>query len=275
LWNAFEYGPSPQVDERLINTLAAYFGDEESCQMSATSETATPYVGQPAVVPVPPLTNGDQLTQAEFLRRYSAMPHLNDAELIEGTVYMPSPVTHEHHSAPHFDLIGWLCLYRMHTPGIRGGDNGTLRLDLKNAPQPDAYLIVESSHGGQVRIDADGFIVGAPELVAEVAATSAAIDLHGKLAAYQRNGVREYLVWRVFDRAIDWFVAREGVFERMVPRAGGPLQSEVLPGLWLEPAALIAGDMLAVERTVRAGVESPEHATFVDRLRKRAAETRS
>ncbi len=222
---------------------------------------------------LPLLGNGDRLTQSEFLRRYSAMPQLHDAELIEGTVYMPSPVTHEFHGAPHFDLITWLGFYRTHTPGVRGGDNGTLRLDLLNAPQPDAYLIIEPNYGGQVRIDTDGYIVGAPELVAEVAASSAAIDLHGKLAAYQRNGVREYVVWRVFDRAIDWFIARGGRFEALALRESGRLESESLPGLWLDPAAMIAGDMLGVERAARLGIESPEHAAFAERLREDVART--
>ena len=39
-----------------------------------------------------PLENGDRLTRAEFERRYAAMPRLKKAELIEGIVYVPSPV---------------------------------------------------------------------------------------------------------------------------------------------------------------------------------------
>src|SRR4051812_13988373 len=145
---------------------------------------------------VPPLQNGDRLTRAEFERRYDATPGLKKAELIEGVVYMPPPVSHTDHSAPHFDLITWLGQYRVATPGFSGGDNGSLRLDLDNMPQPDAYLLILPSHGGQARIDEDGYVVGAPELVAEVAASSASYDLDVKLNAYRRNGVREYIVWR-------------------------------------------------------------------------------
>ena len=94
-----------------------------------------------------PLQNGDRLTRDEFERRYNAMPHVNKAQLIEGVVYMPSPVTHTHHSNPHFNFIGWLHGYAMYTPGVEGGDNGSLRLDLDNEPQPDAYLIIRSDHG--------------------------------------------------------------------------------------------------------------------------------
>src|SRR5262245_50409109 len=92
--------------------------------------------------PVLPLHNGDRLTRAEFERRYDAMPGVNKAELIEGVVYMPSPVTHRYHGNPHFNLIGWLSFYAMHTPGVEGGDNSTLRLDTDNGPQPDAYLLI-------------------------------------------------------------------------------------------------------------------------------------
>jgi Uma2 family endonuclease len=219
----------------------------------------------------PPLRHGDRLTRAEFERRYANMPDVHKAELIEGVVHMPPPVTHEHHGAPHFDLITWLGLYRTYTPGVRGGDNSTLRLDPDNGPQPDAYLIILPTHGGQARLDADGYLVGAPELVAEVAASSVNVDLGDKLAAYQRNGVREYLVWRVHDREIDWFVLRDGRYDALVPGANGWYRSEVLPGLWLDAAALIAGDLPAVLGAVQQGIASPAHAAFVDGLRRAAA----
>ncbi|HEX7379856.1 MAG TPA: hypothetical protein VF278_22210, partial [Pirellulales bacterium] len=45
---------------------------------------------------VPPLRAGDELTREEFLRRWEADPTIKFAELIGGTVYMPSPVSAEH-----------------------------------------------------------------------------------------------------------------------------------------------------------------------------------
>jgi Uma2 family endonuclease len=223
---------------------------------------------------IPPLENGDRLTRAEFERRYAAMPHIKKAELIEGIVYMPSPVSNEH-AAPHFLLIGWLSHYLAATPGIAGGDNGTLRLDLDNEPQPDAFLRILASHGGQARVDEDDYVSGAPELVAEVARSSVSIDLHAKLNVYRRNGVREYLVWRVEDQAIDWFVLREGRYEPLAATAEGLYQSEVLPGLWLDAAALLRGDLLAAFQTVQRGLASPDHAAFVRRLQETAAQRRS
>jgi Uma2 family endonuclease len=187
---------------------------------------------------------------------------------------MPSPVSNEH-AQPHFDVIGWLAYYRAATPGISGGDNGTLRLDLDNEPQPDAFLRILVEHGGQARVDEDDYISGAPELVAEVARSSVSIDLHAKLNSYRRNGVREYVVWRVDDRAIDWFVLREGRYEPLVPAADGIYRSEVLPGLWLDAAALLRGDLQAVFQTVQRGLDSSEHAEFVRRLRETTAQGRS
>src|SRR5438445_7444659 len=99
-----------------------------------------PMAGPP--VAIPPLVDGDRLTRAEFERRYEAMPHVKKAELIEGVVFMPSPVRLDHHGNPHADLITWLGVYRALTPGIRVSDNTTVRLDMDNEPQPDGLLFV-------------------------------------------------------------------------------------------------------------------------------------
>jgi hypothetical protein len=223
---------------------------------------------------IPPLQNGDRLTRAEFERRYAAMPHVKKAELIEGVVYMPMAVS-EDHSGPHFDLILWLGFYRMATPGIGGRDNGTVRLDLENEPQPDAFLLILPEYGGQARITPDRYIEGAPELAAEVAASSVSYDLHVKRNAYRRNGVCEYVVWRVEDQAIDWFVLHRSRYTRSRPTRSGIYQSKILPGLWLDPEALIRGDMIAVWQVVQQGLASPEHAAFVARLQQRASQSRS
>lgn len=225
----------------------------------------------PAAAGIPPLPsvgleNGDRLTRDEFHRRYAAMPHIKKAELIEGVVHMPSPVRYRSHGNPHFGLIWWLGCYVAHTPGVEGGDNSTIKLDLKNEPQPDANLIILPECGGRVRFDKDDYIVGGPEFVGEVAASSVSIDLYDKLEAYRRNGVLEYVVWRVLERAIDWFVLRDARFEPLPLSPEGFFKSVVFPGLWLEPAALIAGNLLRLQEIVQRGVQTPEHADFVRRL---------
>lgn len=187
---------------------------------------------------------------------------------------MPSLVSNEH-AQPHFNLISWLAFYCAATPGIAGGDNGTVRLDLDNEPQPDAFLRIQAEYGGQARVDEDDYISGAPELAAEVARSSVSIDLHAKLNAYRRNGVREYIVWRVQDRTIDWFVLREGRYEPLAAGADGLYRSEVLPGLWLDAAALLRGDLMSVFQTVQRGLDNCEHAAFVRRLQEAAAHRRS
>jgi Uma2 family endonuclease len=218
----------------------------------------------------PPLQSGDRLSREEFERRYDAMPELKKAELIDGVVYVPSPVNHRNHGNPHFNVIFWLGSYAALTPGVEGGDNSSLRLDPENEPQPDGFLIVLPAHGGRVQIDGDDYIVGGPELIGEVAASSASYDLHDKLNVYRRHGVREYIVWRVYDRTIDWFVLRQGKYERLPLAADGIYRSEVFPGLWLDPAALIQGNLQAVLTVLQQGLATPDHAAFVAELQKKA-----
>src|SRR3954467_13430154 len=141
--------------------------------------------------PVPPLETGDRLTRAEFERRYAAMPQVKKAELIEGIVYMPSPVRLNRHARPHAVLVSWLGYYIAKTPCLDlFGDNGTVRLDEDNEPQPDLLLFLPPHVGGQARLGDDDYVEGAPELVCEVAASRVSIDLHLKLNVYRRNGVR-------------------------------------------------------------------------------------
>ncbi len=219
----------------------------------------------------PPLENGDRLTRAEFERRFDAMPHLKKAELLEGVVYMPSPVRLRHHGIPHADVMTWLGVYRASTPGVIFADNTSARLDLDNEPQPDALLMIEPHRGGQARISDDDYIEGAPELVVEVASSSVSIDVHLKRHIYRRCGVCEYVIWRVLDRQIDWLVLRDGQFVPLEPHAQGQYRSVSFPGLWLDPAALLKGDISAVLELLRQGLATPEHQEFVRRLAERPA----
>jgi Uma2 family endonuclease len=219
---------------------------------------------------IPPLEPGDRLSRAEFERRCNAMTNLKKAELIEGVVYMPSPVRLRRHGRPHFQLVTWLGNYETATPGVIGADNASVRLDLDNEPQPDAVLFVDPTMGGQARIDPDDYVEDAPELVAEIAASTASYDLNTKLNVYRRNEVQEYIVWRVLDREIDWFVLREGQFVRLSLDDSGLYRSEVFPGLWLDPSALVSGDTQRVQAALQRGLASHEHAEFVARLNREA-----
>lgn len=235
--------------------------------MATDSETQVP--ANVAAVIVPPLKTGDRLTRAEFERRYEAMPHLKKAELIDGVVYVPPPVSMGH-SRGHSKLGGWLEVYAASTPGTEAGNNATVRLDLDNEPQPDAFLRIETSCGGQSRVVND-YLEGAPELIVEVASSSVSYDLHAKLNVYRRSGVKEYVVLRVLDHDMDWFVLREGRYESKTLDAAGLFRSEVFPGLWLDKAAAVKGDIAKMLATLQQGLASAEHAAFVEKLREAGA----
>lgn len=219
---------------------------------------------------IPPLVDGERLSRAEFERRYHAMPNLKKAELIDGVVYMPSPVRMMNHGSPHLNLVTFLGVYQANTPGVCGGDNATVRMDPDSAPQPDATMIIKPSYGGRVRISSDDYIEGGPELLTEVSASSADNDLTTKLRLYRRNAVLEYLVWRVEEKAIDWFKLQQGQYERLPLSADGIYRSEVFPGLWLDVAKMIAFDLAGVLQVLQQGIASSEHADFVERLRQNA-----
>jgi Uma2 family endonuclease len=199
-----------------------------------TTETRSP-------AKIPELENGARMTRHEFERRYEASPPSLKAELIEGVVYLASPVSLDH-GRDHFDLISWLGVYRHKIPGVEGADNTTIRLDLDNEPQPDIAL--RYVEGGASRVA--GYVEGPPELVVEVALSSVSTDLHDKLNAYRRNGVQEYIVWRVEDRTLDWFSLEEGEYRSLTPDSRGVIHSKVFPGLRLAVNALLAGDMATV-----------------------------
>lgn len=214
----------------------------------------------------PPLQNGDRLSREEFERRYEAMPHVKLAELIEGVVCVASPLSLDH-GEPHGDLSIWLGTYKVATPGVRMADNVSLRLDASNEFQPDVSLFIDPAAGGQTRAT-DRYLSGAPELVAEVAVSSAALDRGDKFRAYQRNGAGEYLLWQPREGKLDWWRWQDGEFVLLEPEHG-VLRSRVFPGLWLDPEALLAGDMTQVLTVLQEGVQSEAHRTFVKALQAR------
>ena len=217
---------------------------------------------------IQPLKHGERLARSEFERRYEAMPHIKKAELIEGVVYMPSPVRMDIHGRPHADIMGWLATYRAVTPGVDLGDNATVHLDPNNEPQPDALLRLEPEKGGNSRLSNTGYIEGAPELIVEIAGTSADYDLHDKLEAYQRNGVQEYIVWQTEDKRLDWFQRVEGAYVLLTPDTNGVIESEVFPGLRLAIDALLEGDLATVLSELQKGLQTAKHGAFVERLSK-------
>jgi Uma2 family endonuclease len=228
--------------------------------------------GTDAIADVQPeverLCQGDNLSSDEFLRIWENLPNVKYAELIDGVVYMPSPIGPKHGSM-HLNLSGWLANFCFATTGIEGGTNGTW-LMLESVPQPDVALWLRPEYGGAVRVER-GFPSGAPELAAEVASSSVAYDLHQKLNLYRAAGVQEYLVVVVRKPAIHWFRRVDKKYESLNPDDAGVIRSQVFPGLWLNSVALLKDDMNAVMATLQEGLRSPEHADFVARLKETAA----
>ncbi|MFN6460518.1 MAG: Uma2 family endonuclease [Nostoc sp. DedVER02] len=212
---------------------------------------------------IPPLENGDRLTRYEFERRYQVMSRHQKAELIEGVVYLASPLRFESHAEPHGHTITWLGVYEASTPGVRLGIEPTVRLDRDNEPQPDGVLLITPTSQGQSRLSDDDYIEGAPELVIEIAASSVAIDLYDKKKVYGRNGVKEYIVWQIFENKLDWFSLQQGEYMPLEVDADGIIKSQVFPGLWLSMSDLLAGNMQQVLAILQLGLNSPEHQIFV------------
>ena len=206
---------------------------------------------------IPPLESGDRLTRPEFERRYHAMPQVKKAELIEGLVYMASPLRAKAHGKPHARIMPWLGTYEAATPGVEVLDNPTVRLDTDNEPQPDALLRIEQD--GQSMISDDDYVEGAPELIVEIAASSASLDLGAKLHVYRRNQVQEYLVWRVYDGEFDWFQLQEGQYIQLDADEQDILRSKLFPGLWLDRTALLNGELATALKVLQQGLNSPEH----------------
>jgi Uma2 family endonuclease len=213
----------------------------------------------PATLVIPPLEAGDHLDQPVFHERYKAMPEDVHAELIGGVVIMPSPLR-LNHGTLHAQVITWLTLYGASTPRAHVADNATDILGKNSEPQPDAMLFLE---GGSARENDEGYVVGPPEFIAEVASSSISYDLHSKKADYERYGVREYLVLSVFDQRAVWFVREGSAFAEIPADADGIHRSRGLPGLWLDAPALFRGDLKRIQEVLALGLATPEHAAFV------------
>lgn len=200
---------------------------------------------------VPPLQAGDRLTREEFERRWDFHPEIKKAELIDGLVFLE--IVGMDHAEAHG--VAALCLgtYAATTNGLQMLDNATVRiLDFVDV-QPDVLLRRKS--GGTSERSSDGRVSGPPELILEVAASSASYDLHLKRDLYLKAAVQEYVVWQVYEGRIDWW-AREGdSYVPLEPDERGVIESKVFPGLRMNVAAMLAGDMSAVigELGARAG----------------------
>ena len=215
---------------------------------SAVHENTSPYRTF-----TPPLESGDVLDALEYWRRYSSAPEKLKVERINGKVYVMSPLRAVHHGNPHLLLAQWIATYAMHDPKLIGSDNATIRLNTDNDPQPDLCLLRLQ---GQTRFDDDGYIVGAPEMIVEIAGSSASYDFGEKRDVYQAAGVGEYLVFEPIEGRIEWWRLENGRFIE-IQSEGGVYKSILFPGLWLDAEALRSANALKLIATLQQGMRTP------------------
>ena len=219
----------------------------------------------PMASTIPIVESGDQLDQATFHERYTAMPSGFRAELIGGVVIVPPPLRPEH-GEYHALIMGWLTTYWGATPGTRARDNATAILGEQSEPQPDGALIIEPMYGGRTGFSEDGYAIGPPELIVEVASSSESIDLNTKRRDYEQAGVLEYVVIVIRQQVIRWFILQEEQYQEVAVDTDGVFKSAVFPGLWLDADALLQLDVSRVLETLRKGLTTQAHDTFVQQL---------
>ena len=210
------------------------------------------------------LVEGQRLDQPTFHARYEAMPSGTRAELIGGVVYMPSPAGPAHGSAL-IPVVVWLSYYQENTPGVQALDNASTALYSMGEPQPDALLRILPESGGRTQTERR-LVRGVPELIVEVSHTSRFTDLGPKFDDYERVGVLEYIVRALEPDEVLWFGLRQGRLVQLSPGPDGLFRSDVFPGLWLDPGALLAGDTRCLREVLDLGLATAEHAAFVARL---------
>ena len=206
---------------------------------------------------------GDRLSREEFLALWEQMPSMKFAELIDGTVYMPSPL-----SLAHGGRDGQVQLlfgtYAARTRVCELATNATWLL-LESAPQPDAALWLLPQYGGGITV-VNELASGAPELIAEICHSSRSYDLGPKLSLYQRAGVPEYIAFLIKERRVEWRILEEGSYRVQKPDPQGILRSRIFPGLWLDESAYWRGDSAGMLEVLDQGLRSEEHAEFLRRL---------
>lgn len=214
-----------------------------------------------------PFHDGMRLSRSEFRRLRDARPDVRRAERLDGALLMPAATRHLLHGKPHRRFEQWLSAYELATEGVDGSLACTVALGADHDPEPDSILFIAREAGGKCIITKEDYLEGAPELVVEIGASTAAIDLGRKRRIYESHGVDEYIVWLTESAEIRWFHRRDGQFEPLAAGPDGILRSVIFPGLWLDVAAMLRLDMRRVLDVLNQGLATPEHAAFAARLR--------
>jgi len=206
------------------------------------------------------MVTGQRMDLEEFVRRWDALPDLKNAELVDGVVYVASPVARSH-GAPDVFFHTWLGVYSYRTTGLETVSNTSCQM-VSSMPQPDAALRILPEYGGRTRIGRS-WIDGPPDLIVEVSESSGP-----KRAFYERSRVSEYITYEVATGRLTWrWLGPGGTYRVLKPEPDGSIRSRIFPGLWLDPKAIATNQsplpMLA------KGMRSPEYKEFRKLLRSR------
>ncbi|MGH2585934.1 MAG: Uma2 family endonuclease [Dehalococcoidia bacterium] len=195
--------------------------------------------------PPMPLESGDRLTRDEFHKRYLARPDIYKAELVDGVVYITTRVAAAHGEATAA-MGGWVGTYAAYRPNVRAMLHVTTLMGTNREVQPDVLAFRDQRSSGRVHITPDDYLQGPPDLIIEVATSSASYDLYDKKRIYEQEGVLEYVVWQLFEGRIDWFRLRGSTYIRVEPDADGVIESTTFTGLRLNVPGMLAGDYAGV-----------------------------
>lgn len=214
--------------------------------------------------PRPQLRNGDRMKQPEFHAIYEQMPEGFKAELVGGTVFVSMPLG-KPHATDHVRLGSILDAYVAYPPGVEVLSEVTTILSNDDEVQPDLLMRVSPERGGKTRDTyGDEYILGAPELVCEIAHSSRAIDLNLKRKRYERTGVIEYIVFCLNPREVRWFdFVGKGTLQT---DSDGVFRSNVFPGLWICNQGLLERDYQRVMEVLKHGIATKVHKDFCEGL---------
>lgn len=214
---------------------------------------------------------GDHMSLDEFLDRWNRMPDLKFAELTDGAVYLPLPVSKDH--GFYDSRIQAFCgYYAMRTLGTESGTNGNWLVPSDAAPQPDCAISIAPEYGGRCTVG-EGLAAGVPEMVSEICHSSRAYNLGPKLALYQSAGVNGHLAVLVEERRFEWRMLVNGSYQ-LLDSDANVYRSRIFPGLWINEFAFWKDDSETLLKTLEQGLATREHQTFVESLQRGLQEKR-
>ena len=191
------------------------------------------------------------MSRDEFMRRWEQIPELKQAELIEGVVYLASPVSLAHGSYDAL-FVQWLGRYSFAVQkGLKITTNTTVPIGYSTF-QPDIALF----HPANAE-DADRkYLEHVPDLVVEISHSSRSYDLGPKLAAYRSAGLRDYITVLLEDQRVEWRVLSGARYRLLQPAKDGILRSPNFPGLWLDTLALFPPNERRLFGAIDRGLEA-------------------